>query len=173
MKVYHGSTVIVEKPNIEVLSYETSFEKGFYTSIDRKTAEYWAEAKRRRILGKDKNVVLKKYINVYEFTENEKLNILDFDKLDELDYKFIARNKRVDELLHNYDIVKGSEISEKLLKILKSYKQGKLKKEDLLKMLIIYRTINEVSFHTEKAIKTLKFLYAEEINHPNIKKSFL
>ena len=94
MKVYHGSTVIVEKPNIEVLSYETSFEKGFYTSIDRKTAEYWAEAKRRRILGKDKNVVLKKYINVYEFTENEKLNILDFDKLDELDYKFIARNKK-------------------------------------------------------------------------------
>ena len=95
MKIYHGSTVIVEEPNIEVLNFRTSFGKGFYTSIDRDTAKYWAEAKRRRILGKGKNITLKKYINVYEFTENEKLNILNFDKLDELDYKFIARNKRI------------------------------------------------------------------------------
>ena len=42
-----------------------------------------------------------------------------------------------------------------------------IKKEDLLNMLIIYRTINEISFHTEKAIKTLKFLYAEEIKESN------
>ena len=163
MKVYHGSTVVVEKPNIEILNYRTSFGKGFCTSMDKDTAEYWAEAKKQQLLEKDKNFILKKYINVYEFTENENLNILDFNKVDELDYKFFAENKRSIELLHNYDIVKGPEISEKLLKFLKDYKQRKLKKEDLLNMLTIYKIINEILFYTEKSIKTLKFLYAEEI----------
>ena len=82
MKVYHGSTVIVKKPNIEIVDYRTNFENGFYTSLNRDTAEYWAEKKRQEILGKDKTVILKKYINVYEFTENENLSVLDFDKID-------------------------------------------------------------------------------------------
>ena len=163
MKLYYGSTFIVENPNIEVLDFKNNFGKGFYTSIDRDTAEYWAEVKRQRILEKDKNVTLKKYINVYEFTEDEHLNILDLGKIDELDCKFFEKNKNGNGFLHNYDIVKGPEISEKLVKILRDYKQRKLEKEDLLNLLIIYKTINEVSFHTEKAIKTLKFLYAEEI----------
>lgn len=166
MKVYHGNTVIVEKPNIEVLNYKTSFGKGFHTFIDRDTAEYWAEVKRQKILRKDKNLTLKKYINVYEFNENENLNILDFDKVDELDkidYRFFGREKMRNDLLHNYDIVKGAKINEKLVQFLKEYKQRKLQREELLNMLIIYKTINEVSFYTEKATKSLKFLYAEEI----------
>ena len=165
MKVYHGSISIIEKPNLEVLNYKTSSEKKFCTSIDKDTAEYWAEGKSREILEKDKNVILKKYINVYEFTENEKLNILDFNKLDEPD-KFIEKNKS-NEILHNYDIIKGPKINEKLVKFLKDYKQKELEREDLLNMLTIYKAINEISFHTEKAIKTLKFLYAEEIKQNN------
>ncbi len=163
MKLYHGSTVIVEEPNVEKSNYRTSFGKGFYTSIDKNIAKYWAEAKKQRIFGKNKSTDLKKYINVYEFIENKGLNVLDFDKIDEPNCIFIARNKRSSELLHNYDIVKGPQLTERLLKTLKDYKKGKIKKEHLLNMLVIYRTINEVSFHTEKAIKTLKFLYAEEI----------
>ena len=161
MKVYHGSISIIEKPNLEVLNYKTSSEKKFCTSIDKDTAEYWAEEKSRKILEKNKSVILKKYINVYEFVENEKLNILDFNKLDEPD-KFIEKNKS-NEILHNYDIIKGPKINERLVEFLKEYKQRKLKKEELIDMLIIYKTINEISFHTEEAIKTLKFLCAEEI----------
>ena len=161
MKVYHGSISIIEKPNLEVLNYKTSSEKKFDTSIDKDTAEYWAEEKSRKILEKNKSVILKKYINVYEFVENEKLNILDFNKLDEPD-KFIEKNKS-NEILHNYDIIKGPKINERLVEFLKEYKQRKLKKEELIDMLIIYKTINEISFHTEEAIKTLKFLCAEEI----------
>ena len=163
MKVYHGSTVIVEKPNMKMSNYETSFGKGFYTSIDKDTAEYWAEAKKQQLLGEDKNLILKKYVNVYEFTENENLNILDFNKVDELYNEFIEKNKKSSELLHNYDIVKGSEITEDFVRFLEDYKQKKIKKEDLLNTLTIYKTINEISFYTEKSIKTLKFLYAEEI----------
>jgi len=47
LKVYHGSTVIVEKPNLAVLNYRTDFGKGFYTTTDRKQAEKWTEIKKR------------------------------------------------------------------------------------------------------------------------------
>ena len=163
MKVYHGSTVIVEKPNVKMSNYETSFGKGFYTSVDKDIAEYWAVAKKQQLLGEDKNLILKKYVNVYEFIENENLNILDFNKVDELYHEFIEKNKRSNDILHDYDIVKGSEITEDFVRFLKDYKQKKIKKEDLLNTLTIYKTINEISFYTEKSIKTLKFLYAEEI----------
>ena len=163
MKLYHGSTVIVENPEIEEPNYNNNFEKGFYTFTDKDTAEYWAEEKKQKILDKNKTLAIKKYINVYEFTEDEELNILDFDKVDESKYRFIRENEKNGESLHNYDIVKGPEIDEKLLKVLKEYKKKKLKKEDLLNMLIIYQTINEISFHTKRGIKALKFLYAEEI----------
>ena len=159
MKIYHGSTNIVKKPNIENANDEISSRNGFCTSIDKETAKYWAQEKKQKMLSKDKTINLKKYINVYEFTENEKLKILDFDKVDEADYKSIGDEK----ILHDYDIVKGPEITEKLVKILKNYKKGKLSEKDLLNMLIIYEAINEISFLTEKSIGTLKFLYAEEI----------
>ena len=163
MKLYHGSTVIIEEPNIQTSNSKTSFGKGFYTSTNKDTAMFWAEEKKKRILGRDRSAFLKIYINVYEFIENKKLNILDFDKIEEPAYSFIGRNKRSNELLHNYDIVKGPQVTRKLLKILKGYKARKIKREDFLNMMIMYRTINEISFHTEKAIKTLRFLYFEEI----------
>ena len=163
MKLYYGSTVIVKGPEIEEPNYKNSFGKGFFTSVDKDTAEYWAEVKKQRELEKDKTLTIKKYINVYEFTENEKLNILDFEKVNESDYVFNEENKTNSENSQSYDIVKGPEITDKLARILKDYKNKKLKKEDLLNMLLIYKTINEVSFHTEEALKTLKFLYAEEI----------
>ena len=163
MKLYHGSTVIVENPEIEETNYNDNFEKGFYTSIDKDSAEYWAEEKKQKILDKNKTLAIKKYINVYEFTEDEELNILDFDKVNAADYRIARENKDNGESLHNYDVVKGPEINEELLKFLKEYKKKKLRKEELLNMLIIYQTINEISFHTKRGIKALKFLYAEEI----------
>ena len=119
MKLYYGSTVIVENPEIEEPNYNDKFKKGFYTSIDKDTAEYWAEEKKQKILNKNKTLTIKKYINVYEFTEDEELNILDFDKVNAADYRIARENENNSKSLHNYDVVKGPEINEELLKFLK------------------------------------------------------
>ena len=39
LKIYHGSTVIVEKPSLEILNYRTDFGKGFYTTTDIEQAK--------------------------------------------------------------------------------------------------------------------------------------
>ena len=49
MRVYHGSTFVVEKPNLEVLNYRTDFGKGFYTTTDIEQAKRWTVIKKKRL----------------------------------------------------------------------------------------------------------------------------
>ena len=46
LKVYHGSTFIVEKPSLEILNYRTDFGKGFYTTTDINQARRWTKIKK-------------------------------------------------------------------------------------------------------------------------------
>jgi len=80
MKLYHGSTFIVEKPNLEILNNRTDFGKGFYTTTDIEQAEKWTKIKKERLERLQKETDIHKYINVYEYTENEDLNILEFER---------------------------------------------------------------------------------------------
>ena len=46
LRVYHGSTVIVKKPNLEILNYRSDFGKGFYTTTDIEQAKRWTNIKK-------------------------------------------------------------------------------------------------------------------------------
>lgn len=83
MKLYHGSTVIVEKPSLEILNHRTDFGKGFYTTTDINQAKKWTNVKKKRILEENKNDNIKRYINIYEYIENVNLNILNFEGTNE------------------------------------------------------------------------------------------
>ena len=49
LKIYHGSTFIVEKPSLEILNFRTDFGKGFYTTTDIEQAIKWTKIKRERL----------------------------------------------------------------------------------------------------------------------------
>ena len=76
LKVYHGSTFVVKSPSLEILNYRTDFGKGFYTTIDINQAKRWTKIKKSRMEVEKLKNKLKRYINIYEYTENEKLNVL-------------------------------------------------------------------------------------------------
>ncbi len=76
MKIYHGSTVIVEKPSLEILNYRTDFGKGFYTTTDIEQAKRWTKIKKERNEEEKKENNIKRYINIYEYIENKELKIL-------------------------------------------------------------------------------------------------
>ena len=46
MKLYHGSTFIINKPNLEILNYRTDFGKGFYTTTSFEQTKKWAIIKK-------------------------------------------------------------------------------------------------------------------------------
>lgn len=57
LKIYHGSTFIVEKPSLEILNYRTDFGKGFYTTTDIEQAKRWTKIKLQRIREEKKKKV--------------------------------------------------------------------------------------------------------------------
>ena len=61
MIIYHGSTKLVEKPEIRVSDTFLDFGTGFYTTTSYAQAERWARIKMRRL---DRKIG---YISIYEF----------------------------------------------------------------------------------------------------------
>lgn len=61
MIIYHGSTVLVEKPEIRISDSFLDFGTGFYTTTSEHQAERWAKIKMRR---ESKNIG---YVSIYEF----------------------------------------------------------------------------------------------------------
>lgn len=163
MKIYHGSTVIVENPSLEILNYKTDFGKGFYTTTDIEQAKRWAKIKKKRLEENSKQN-LKRYINIYEYTENKKLEILNFSEATEEWLDFVYKNRRSEKLLHDYDIVKGPVADDNLFATLRLYERHYTSKEDTIKALKTYKLVDQISFHTEEAIKTIKYLGTEEVN---------
>ena len=72
----------------------------------------------------DKNVNVHQYINVYQYTENNELNILDFKQATEEWLKFVFMNRQSDELVHKYDIVIGPVANDNLYQVLVNYMEA-------------------------------------------------
>ena len=92
--IYHGSTQIVEYPEIRVAKYNKDFYFGFYCTMMPEQARRWAT----RFTGKG-------IINEYLYRPNEKLKTLIFPEMTEEWLDFIA-SCRLGEP-HDYDIVEG------------------------------------------------------------------
>lgn len=93
--VYHGSSQIVETPEIRITKYNKDFYFGFYCTIMEKQARRWATR-----FGK------KGYVNIYEYIPDQELNILVFEKMTESWLDFIVACRMGQS--HGYDIVEGS-----------------------------------------------------------------
>ncbi len=163
LKIYHGSTVIVEKPSLEILNYRTDFGKGFYTTTDIEQAKRWTKIKKGRMQEENKDEKIKRYINIYEYTENDELKILDFIEATEEWLDFVYKNRKSKELLHDYDIVKGPVADDNLFATLRLYERNYTSKGDTIRALKTYKLVNQISFHTPKAIDTIKYIETKEV----------
>lgn len=163
LKIYHGSTVIVENPSLEILNYRTDFGKGFYTTTDIEQAKRWTKIKKGRIQEEKKDENIKRYINIYEYTENENLNILNFEEATEQWLKFVFKNRQSNELVHQYDIVIGPVADDNLYQVLVSYENGVYDMEETIKRLKTYLLSNQISFHTLKSLECIKYIETIEV----------
>ena len=160
MRLYHGSLNIIKDINLEIQNYKTDFGKGFYTTTDYKQARKWANIKRGRI---EDNENIKMYVNVFEYEENNNLNILAFEDANKewLDFIFMNRNSK--ELSHTYDIIKGPVADDRLYKVLVGYEDGVYDEEETIKRLKTYVLSNQISFHTLDSLECLKYIETIEL----------
>ncbi len=158
MIVYHGSDVVVKKPDVNKSLRHLDFGDGFYVTTVKEQAERWA--KRKAILNANKCGI----INVYDFTEHTKLNVKNFgEELDDwIDFVCDCRNGS--EKHKQYDIIIGKVADDKVFKVVDMYKRGIWDKERALKEIRVYDAYDQIAFISQEAIdKYLLFKESYEV----------
>lgn len=153
MKLYHGSTVIIDNPKIIHPTRTLDYGAGFYTTTSLSQATDWA---RRRI----KYATDYGYVSVYDFDETKlgTLNVLHFETPNSDWVDFVEKNRQDPAFDHNYDIVYGPVANDRVYVQLALYEQGFISKATLITELKTYKLIDQILFHTDRAVKLLSFV---------------
>lgn len=159
MILYHGSNTIVRQPRIIEPNRTLDYGSGFYTTCAEKQAYDWA-------LRKLQTPTQCNYVNVYELDETglKNLKVLWFDNPTEEWIDFVMRNRQDETFQHDYDIVYGPVANDKVYVQFGLYEQGFISKETLLAELKVYKLVDQMLFHTEKALQLLRFIDVKEVH---------
>ena len=153
MKLYHGSTVIVDKPLVSYGRDNLDFGKGFYTTSMQGQAEKWIQ--RFISLGK------KAIISIYNFDGTDiqkKYRYKKFPEYNEewLDFVLASRDGSKDYL--NYDIIEGGIANDKVFNTVELYFTGLIDKSTALQRLKFEQPNNQICFINQQVLDTvLKF----------------
>ncbi len=142
--IYHESYTIVKYPNIILGKNIRDFGYGFYCT---------------RLIEQSKKFSIKyktPVINSYELFDISDLKVKLFKEYNEewLDFVVYCRNGGE----HDYDIVEGFICDDIILDNLDDYINGYIDKLKFLDMMKFNWCYSQISFHTVKALKKIKFL---------------
>ena len=153
--VYHGSCWDFTEIDLSKSYNMRDFGKGFYTTILKLQSEEWAY----RLSLREKK---EKYF-VYEFLFNESdtLKVKRFDSLNKEWLEFIKENRSKGGLQHGYDVVIGPVADDRTMETVQLYIADILTAEEAVERLKYNKPNNQISFHTKRALKYLKFVGRE------------
>lgn len=127
MKLYHSSTVSVNRPDTVHSREYLDFGKGFYlTSLYDQAVKY-----AQRFIRRNREA----WLNAYEFEcELSEWKVLSFDSYDEEWLQFVA-NCRAGKDDTDYDIVIGGIANDRVIQTLDRYFEGEISMDETLGLL--------------------------------------
>lgn len=148
--IYHGSSQIVETPEIRIAKFNKDFYFGFYCTVMQEQARRWATR-----YGK------KGYVSIYEYIVNPEFKVLKFEKMTEewLDFVVDCRMGKA----HDYDIVEGPMADDTIYNYLQGFIEGKFSRAAFWELVKFKYPTHQISFHTAKALTTLRFVEGVEV----------
>ena len=148
--VYHGSCYEFENIDLSRSHNRRDFGKGFYTTILLSQSKEWGF--RLSLREKKKRYFVYEYL----FEENSELSVKRFDALSREWLEFIKENRIKGGLQHDYDIVIGPVADDDTMATVQLYIAGILTAPEAVERLRYNKVNNQVSFHTEKALRYLQ-----------------
>lgn len=149
MEIYHGSSVVVEKPQIRTTRFNKDFYFGFYCTAIRLQALRWATR-----FGDG-------YVNTYEYREAPNLNILRFEQMTNQWLDFIAACRN--GIPHTYDIVEGPMADDTIFNYVQGFLDGKISREAFWNLAKFKNPTHQICFNTPRALTTLTFIQAQQV----------
>lgn len=158
MKLYHGSYVSVEKPEILTSNRTLDFGRGFYTTSSFEQAQKWSVIKMER------EHASTAIVSIYDICDNyllsSSLHIKEFVRADEEWLDFILSNRANPSFRHDFDIVRGAVANDRVYASINAYENGFMDKIKLIEELRTWVYVDQISFHTERALSLLTFVEA-------------
>lgn len=153
--LYHGTAADFEQISLRKSHNRRDFGIGFYTTILEKQAKEWGY--RLSLREKKKQY----YVYQYIFRESDNLRVKRFNALDKEWLEFIKENRSKGGLQHSYDVVIGPVADDNTMETVQLYLTGILTANEAVERLKYNQVNNQVSFHTEKALRSLQFIRRE------------
>ena len=157
MILYHGSLEIVDHPQILQANRPLDFGTGFYTTTSLQQARRWVK------LRMEQNNAKVGYINIYEYTPKKSLHTRRFRSANEAWVDFVHANRTVQDYNHDYDIVTGPVANDNVYLSFNLYESGIISKRELIRRLKTYKLVDQLLFHTEQSLATLKYYGNKEV----------
>ena len=158
MIVYHGTTEIVENPDVNHSKKYLDFGKGFYLTTYEEQAKKWAVRKGMR---QEKIGV----VNVYTLMDSlENYRVLSFEEENEKWLDFVCACRRGEPLNQEYDIVIGNVADDDVFKTVDMYFRGLWDKKKVLEELGYYKMNNQICIVNQKTLdEVLTFQKSYEV----------
>lgn len=147
--IYHGSYCEIKNPQIIKGQYTKDFGTGFYCTILEEQAAKWARKYDRPI------------INMYEYNENSKLKIKNFNTMTEewLDFIINCRNGKT----HQYDIVAGPMADDQVYNYVNDLLNGIITREAFWELAKFKHPTHQIVFCTPESLQCINFIGTKEV----------
>ncbi len=152
MTLYHGTDCLFEKIELGKSDNYRDFGKGFYTTTISAQAESWARSKKLR------NGSKHGYVYVYELEIPDGFRVKKFDGLTVEWLEMIKENRSCGGIRHDFDILIGPVANDDTRVTVSRYMSGIYTAEEAIRRLEFARVNDQVTFHTDRAVKALQFM---------------
>ena len=161
LRLYHGSNVEVQTPQLVRSNRTLDFGPGFYTTTNRDQAVDFA----RRVTANRKAGVAT--LNIYEVDESvafEFCDTLKFAGVTDAWLDYVADHRLGAYVGPKRDLVFGPVANDDVYETLQLYVNGAISREYTMQRLKVKELFNQLVFKSDKALVFLKFVGSEAVN---------
>ena len=161
MIVYHGATIAIQKPLVNVGRKHLDFGEGFYVTDLPEQAISWAQ----RPINAGKCHILNTYEFDIERAVSEGCRYKRFDSYDSEWLGFVVANRRGEQLWRDYDIIEGGIANDRVFNTIELYAAGLTPMEEALRKLQYEKPNNQICLLRQSVVdKYLHFLEAKQVD---------
>lgn len=142
--IFHGSNVVVERPQIIVSGYYKDFGFGFYCTNIEKQAKKWALTKKGD-----------SFVSIFNYLPNENLKVLSFPVMTDEWLDFVVACRR--GIKHDYDIVEGPMADDQIWDYVEDFMEGTITREAFWVLAKFKYPTHQIVFCTQKSIESITF----------------
>lgn len=163
IKVYHGSTVEIRKPDVKHGRDNLDFGKAFYLTRLKRQAEHWARVVYSRY--EEDAPVVNTYNFDLEAVVQNGFKMLVFDSYNQEWLDFIVASRSGRKPWADYDIIEGGVANDRVIDTVEGYMAGDFSAEVAIGRLQYHKPNNQIAILNQEIVnKFLVFERAEQIS---------